>query len=192
MPLIIGFKIGKSQIIIIMANKFHPELYRHLLRIKVLLKSAFVDRKRWLGGFTLIELMVVMAIVGILSGIGIPAYRSYIEKAKITKVISEIHLLEKEILAYAADGTLPDTLDDIGRGNLLDAWGNPYQYLNFENVQGQGQKRKDHNMVPINDFFDLYSMGKDGKSSSPLTAKASHDDIIRAYDGQYVGIASAL
>ena len=47
-------------------------------------------------------------------------------------------------------------------------------------------------MVPINEFFDLYSMGADGKSVSPLTAQASHDDIIRAYDGQYVGIASAL
>jgi general secretion pathway protein G len=33
-------------------------------------------------------------------------------------------------------------------------------------------------------------MGKDGKSQSPLTAKASRDDIIRANNGQYVGLAA--
>ena len=45
-------------------------------------------------------------------------------------------------------------------------------------------------MVPINSDFDLYSMGKDGKSQTPLTAKASHDDIIFANNGEYVGRAS--
>ena len=34
-------------------------------------------------------------------------------------------------------------------------------------------------------------MGKDGKSRTPLTAKASRDDIVRAGDGAYVGLASA-
>jgi len=171
---------------------FNEKIYPLLSRIKAFLRWAYKERQGTFGGFTLIELIVVIGIVGALSGIGVPTYMGYIEKAKTTKVISEIRLLEKEILVYAADGTLPDTLDDIGRGNLLDPWGNPYQYLNFENIKGKGKKRKDHNMVPINEFFDLYSMGKDGKSSSPLTANASHDDIIRAYDGQYVGPVSAL
>ena len=170
---------------------FNEKIYPFLSRIKAFLRWAYKERQGTFGGFTLIELIVVIGIVGTLSGIGVPTYMGYIEKAKITKVIAEIRLLEKEIMAYAADGSLPDTLDDIGRGNLLDAWGNPYQYLNFENVKGKGKKRKDHFTVPINEFFDLYSMGKDGKSSSPLTAKASHDDIIRANDGEYVGIASA-
>jgi len=172
---------------------FYEKIYPFLSRIKAFLRWAYKERQGTFGGFTLIELIVVIGIVSALSGIGIPAYMGYIEKAKNTKAISEIRLLEKEILVYEADGgTLPDTLDDIGRGNLLDPWGNPYQYLNFENIKGKGKKRKDHNMVPINEFFDLYSMGKDGKSSSPLTANASHDDIIRAYDGQYVGPVSAL
>ena len=50
--------------------------------------------------------------------------------------------------------------------------------------------RKDHNLVPLNTDFDLYSMGPDGESASPLTAKASRDDIIRANNGSYIGTAT--
>jgi len=44
--------------------------------------------------------------------------------------------------------------------------------------------------VPLNSTYDLYSKGKDGASASPLTAKASADDVIRANDGGYIGLAS--
>lgn len=55
---------------------------------------------------------------------------------------------------------------------------------------GNGKVRKDHNLVPLNTDYDLYSMGEDGASVSPLTAKASRDDIVRANNGRYVGLAS--
>lgn len=45
-------------------------------------------------------------------------------------------------------------------------------------------------MNPLNSDFDLYSMGPDGKTATPLTAKASYDDIIRAVDGKFLGLAS--
>jgi general secretion pathway protein G len=55
---------------------------------------------------------------------------------------------------------------------------------------GEKQKaRKDRFLVPINSDFDLYSMGKDGDSKAPFTAKASRDDIVRVNDGGYVGLA---
>jgi len=73
---------------------------------------------------------------------------------------------------------------------FLDPWGNPYQYLNFDTVKGVGSVRKDRFLVPLNTDYDLYSMGKDGKSQTPLTAAASHDDIVRANDGRYIGLAS--
>jgi general secretion pathway protein G len=74
---------------------------------------------------------------------------------------------------------------------MRDAWGNPYEYLRIAGPSppNRGQLRKDKNLVPINSDFDLYSMGPDGDSKKPLTAKASRDDIIRAADGAFVGAA---
>lgn len=142
-------------------------------------------------GFTLIELMVVVGIVGALSGIAVPAYTGYIEKARTTKTVAEMYTLEKEILAFWAENDrFPDSLADINRGGLQDPWGNPYQYLSLATVKGVGPLRKDRFLVPLNSDFDLYSMGGDGKSQAPLTAQASHDDIIRANNGRYMGPAS--
>ena len=154
-------------------------------------------------GFSLLELIVIIAIIGILASIAVPAYYSFIEKARVTRAISEIGTLQGEILGWqGVHGTLPLSLDEIGRGGLMDPWGNPYQYLNFDTVdekatgkekekgKDEEKKRKDHNLHPINDDFDLYSMGKDGDSKAPLTAKVSRDDIIRANNGAYIGIAS--
>ncbi|MCK5721428.1 MAG: prepilin-type N-terminal cleavage/methylation domain-containing protein [Gammaproteobacteria bacterium] len=53
-----------------------------------------------------------------------------------------------------------------------------------------GAARKDGNLVPINTNYDLCSFGKDSKSKAPLRAKDSHDDIIYANDGAYIGLAS--
>jgi general secretion pathway protein G len=169
----------------------HKRILPLRYRFRVLLKWISEERKGCYGGFTLIELLVVIGIIGTLSSIAIPTYSGYIERAKNTKAAAEIRILEKEIIACEAENEyLPDTLNDIDRGNLRDPWGNPYQYLNFENVQGKGKMRKDRFLVPLNSDFDLYSKGKDGASQLPLTAKDSRDDIIRASNGQYVGIAS--
>jgi general secretion pathway protein G len=42
--------------------------------------------------------------------------------------------------------------------------------------------------VPINSDFDFYSMGKDGRTTAPLTAAQSQDDVIRASDGGFIGL----
>lgn len=78
----------------------------------------------------------------------------------------------------------------MGAGNKLDPWGHPYQYLDITKQKGKGKVRRDKSLNPINSDYDLYSMGKDGQSSYPITAKASLDDIIRARNGQFVGLAS--
>jgi general secretion pathway protein G len=109
------------------------------------------------------------------------------------RAVSEVKILESEILSYFIDNNeYPDSLADIGRENFLDPWGNPYQYLKIAgaDLKGVGKLRKDHSMVPVNSDYDLYSVGKDGKSSTPFTAKASQDDIVRAGDGSYVGLVS--
>ena len=145
------------------------------------------------SGFTFIELIVVVGIIGVLSAVAIPTYTNFIEMARKTKVIAELRLLGIEILGfYALNERLPLDLDELGRANMKDPWGNPYVYLNFETIKGKGKgkMRKDRFLVPINTDYDLCIMGPDGKTNTPLTAKASRDDIIRANNGSYVGPAS--
>jgi len=149
--------------------------------------------KRCHFGFTLIEIMVVIAIIGTLSAIAIPPYMSYIKRADNTDALSDIRIIEIAISDYLDDnGELPDSLDDVGLGDLKDPWGNPYEYLRIDGgkVKGKGKLRKDHSMVPVNTDYDLYSKGEDGKSQTPFTAKASQDDIVRAQDGGFIGLVS--
>jgi general secretion pathway protein G len=70
---------------------------------------------------------------------------------------------------------------------MVDPWGYPYVY---RPVTGPGGARKDKFMVPLNTDFDLYSVGADGESVAPLSAARSKDDIIRALNGGWVGLAS--
>jgi general secretion pathway protein G len=142
-------------------------------------------------GFTLVELLIAMAVVVTLAALAIPSLLSSIDNAHVARAMADIDALEADIQAYdQLNDALPDTLADIGRDQMLDPWGHPYQYLNFANAKGKGKMRKDRFLVPINSTYDLYSMGKDGKSVPPITAKVSQDDIIRANDGAYLGLAS--
>ena len=134
--------------------------------------------------------MVAIVVTAILATIAIPNYISYREKARLARVISEMKGLEMDIIAYATEnGVFPPNLAAIGRSGLPDPWGNPYQYLPVEGTP-PGRLRKDRFMVPVNTDFDLYSMGEDGRSQPPFTARASRDDIVRCNNGAYIGPAS--
>jgi general secretion pathway protein G len=154
--------------------------------------SDNLDRKKRIHGFTLIEIMIVVAIIGTLSAIALPNYLKYREKGKIVLALTDIRIIEKTISIYEIDNNgLPDSLNDLSISNTIDPWRNPYQYLRIDGGNApQGQLRKDHFMVPVNTDYDLYSMGKDGKSTSPFTAKASQDDVVRANNGGFVGLVS--
>jgi general secretion pathway protein G len=142
------------------------------------------------GGFTVVELMIVLIILAVLMSVGIPAYQKYRERLDVTLVTADFVQINLDMARYYADrDAYPPDLESIG-ADKLDPWGTPYQYLNMALANGNGQKRKDHNLVPLNTDFDLYSMGPDKRSVSPLTASHSRDDIIRANNGQYIGLAS--
>jgi general secretion pathway protein G len=141
-------------------------------------------------GYTLIEAMMVLAILGIASALAYPTYTGYFDKMDAADVERDFFNIGIKIETYfAMNGSYPPDLASIGMAKD-DPWGNPYQYLNMDLADGNGDKRKDHNLVPINTDYDLYSKGPDGMSSGPLTASGSQDDIIRANNGGYIGVAA--
>lgn len=143
------------------------------------------------AGLTLVELLLVLGLVGVLAAIAMPMYANYRERIKRSTAILDIRVLQTMITDYAASGgAFPSSLADVGNAGKLDPWGHAYQYVNLTSVKGHGSARKDHKLNPINSDFDLYSMGKDGLTKPQLTQKDSLDDIVRARDGAFVGLAS--
>lgn len=74
-------------------------------------------------GMTLIELLVSVAIVGLLAAISANVYANALETSRVTRTIAEIRGIEKAIADFQVQGDLPDSLDDIDWGHL-DPWGN--------------------------------------------------------------------
>ncbi|MEO8201065.1 MAG: prepilin-type N-terminal cleavage/methylation domain-containing protein [Gemmatimonadota bacterium] len=140
------------------------------------------------SGFTVIELLAVVTIIGLLSAIGIPKLGTFREKAKIARAIGDIHAIQTDLTT--AD-TLPDDLGVINRAAMLDPWGRPYVYNKFpQNRVVPPGARRDRFLVPINTEFDLYTLGQDGQSNPPLQASASQDDVVRGNDGGFIGLAT--
>ena len=133
---------------------------------------------------------MAMVISMTLAAIAIPSYGRIREQVRVTKATNDIRSIELSIQTFLASrGQLPNALAELPEAVPLDPWGNPYRFLNFAGAQGFGLQRKDGFLVPINSTYDLYSMGPDGRSRPPLTAKDSRDDIVRAGDGAYIGQA---
>jgi len=143
-------------------------------------------------GFSVIELLITVAIIGILSSILVPTLNDQLEKDKNKQAEADIAVMSALIGNYIVEhGIPPDNLAQVGVGGKLDPWGRPYVYLNvFTDTSGPPHPRKDHFLHPLNTDYDLCSMGPDGKSKPPLTAGASRDDIIRANNGGYIGLAA--
>ena len=143
-------------------------------------------------GLTVIELLITVAIIGTISAIIIPTLTHQLEKDKNKQAASDIAVIGASLAVFINDyGVPPDNLGQVGLAGKRDPWGNPYQYLNvFSDGSGPPHPRKDHFLHPLNSDYDLYSMGADGDTKVPLTANASRDDIIRASNGGYIGIAA--
>ena len=62
-------------------------------------------------GFNLVELMIVVAIVGILAAVSVPLYTGYIQKSRVKSLVYPgLHIIESNIgLYYAINNTLPDS-----------------------------------------------------------------------------------
>jgi len=141
-------------------------------------------QRRTQGGFTLIEIMVVVVILGILAALVVPQVMSRPDQAKVTVAKGDIKAIAAALDMYKLDNfAYPSTqqgLDALvkkpsgnpqpknwNRDGYLkrlpkDPWGNDYQYLS-PGTQGQ---------------FDLYSFGADGKlGGSDLNADIGNWDL---------------
>jgi len=118
-------------------------------------------------GFTLLELLVVMVIIGLLAGFVAPRYFAQVGKSEVKAARAQIDALDKALEQYRIDvGHLPTSAQGLAALNTqpqgeqnwagpylkkelpLDPWGTPYNYV----------EPGTHN----NDF-DLFSFGKDGR-----------------------------
>jgi general secretion pathway protein G len=159
-----------------------------------------INKRQCSRGFTLAEVTISVMVATLLLSLMIPAALRMIDKAKNDKALTDLEQIQARIATfYRANYRYPLSLMEIYVSAPIDPWGNPYQYLNIadtpdhgegEGGKYKGQARKYKNQTLINMDYDLYSMGADGKSAPPLTATPSHDDIIRAKNGRFLGSAS--
>lgn len=133
---------------------------------QVCLATGKIGFCRRIFGFTLLELLVVMVIIGLLASYVGPKYFSQIGKSEVKAARAQIDALEKALDQYRIDiGHYPSTEQGLAalmvkpaeeskwagpylkKAVPLDPWGQPYQYK-FPGEHGE---------------FDLFSLGKSGQ-----------------------------
>ena len=214
------------------------------------------------GGFTLLEMMIVTAVLAVIATMAVPMYARAVDNARVAKAIGELKTIATDIESFRLlNGRYPNSLLEVGWGERTDPWGRGYEYLLYSEQFASGREgrgadgkvtggdnmavikavtkrqlkrvaravqartrtaslragnrapidldrneladilrsrgidlakrliRKNKDLFPLNTAYDLYSMGKDGTSSSRIDNPVSMDDVVRFNDGRYYGLA---
>lgn len=83
------------------------------------LRTAYPIRKRE-NGFTLVELMIVMLIIGVLTAVAIPSFVSSLRAAREAALREDLHIMRDAIDSYTMDkNKAPQSLDDLVQSGYL-------------------------------------------------------------------------
>ncbi len=148
------------------------------------------DGRRKSNGFTVLELVSVLVIIAIGTMMALKVSERASDSAQIKQAIAEILQLQTRIDEFSMTwDRLPNSLGELGGGVPQDPWGNAYEYFPFLDGVNMSMARRDRFLVPINTLYDLCSRGRDGLTTNNLTSPDAQDDVIRANDGAYIGLA---
>ena len=142
-------------------------------------------------GLTLVEVVIALAILSIIATVGVPLYNGYVNEARIATAVQDIRQMALILDDYYLDDDPPATLAAAGL-DMVDPWGNPYEYLWLRGNPApglSGARRRDKSMNPGNSDYDLFSKGADGRTATQYTAEKARDDVVRANDGDFFGLA---
>lgn len=146
------------------------------------------------SGMAIARLLIAIAIAAIVSTVAVPISRDHLDTTHAAQAIADIGAIEIAIGRYKAQniGELPHGLADLGLSleQWQDPWGSTYQYINLETDTGSDQARTDYDRHIVNRDYDLYSMGKDGRSAPAFNSPVARDDIVRGLSGSFYGIVA--
>src|SRR5262245_3380813 len=104
-------------------------------------------------GFTLMELLTAMVLIGLLLAVAVPSYSAIVERQRVAQAARDLQDIAQLLARYQTFRfALPETLGELGANLPKDPWGRDYQYLNFNSTAPgvNGKIRKDHNLHPLN------------------------------------------
>ncbi len=120
-------------------------------------------RNRRNRGFSLMELMVVLVIMGILATVVVQNVLQNIDKAKVTKTMSQIAIFKNSIIQYKIDTNVyPDYLSDLVTMPAdIKGWNGPY--IDTVPLDGWGNEYTYYPPEQGSNTFEIISYGADGE-----------------------------
>ena len=108
-------------------------------------------------GFTLIELMIVVAIIGILAAVAIPAYGNYTRKAKVTEVTNAMGAVSNALIEYFQDQGVYPNLADLATIQSSMGMTIPAPYVQAAAVVADNTAGSEHAVITVTFSNEIHS-----------------------------------